>query len=265
MAGPRIPRLHLHPTSLSLIRRRTMTRRADAALLGAIAMLLGAQVNASVVTTSNPNVATDIGARIRWGGTGFEASIFDTSPALNQNPTLNPVGAPVWGVGNAYKFQVSFDSATGVLGLGVDFDRDNNFETGESIVRSVFNSPPQTSYLGYGFEYLSISGNEGGSTARSTVANLVINGNSQSSISPNGTFSETFFKDSSGKPLTSILITGDLTFSTPGTSQERPSWNFNFKGPEVPSPVPLPAAAWLFGSALMGIAGIGYRRQSKQV
>jgi hypothetical protein len=27
------------------------------------------------------------------------------------------------------------------------------------------------------------------------------------------------------------------------------------------SPVPLPAAAWLFGSALLGMAGIGYRRR----
>ena len=30
-----------------------------------------------------------------------------------------------------------------------------------------------------------------------------------------------------------------------------------------PNPVPLPAAAWLFGSALMGIAGMGYRRKKK--
>lgn len=30
------------------------------------------------------------------------------------------------------------------------------------------------------------------------------------------------------------------------------------------SPVPLPAAAWLFGSALMGVAGIGYRRKTQE-
>ena len=30
------------------------------------------------------------------------------------------------------------------------------------------------------------------------------------------------------------------------------------------SPVPLPAAAYLFGSALLGMAGIGYRRNKKQ-
>jgi len=30
--------------------------------------------------------------------------------------------------------------------------------------------------------------------------------------------------------------------------------------PDTVSTVPLPAAAWLFGSALLGLAGIGYRR-----
>lgn len=29
------------------------------------------------------------------------------------------------------------------------------------------------------------------------------------------------------------------------------------------NPVPLPAAVWLFGSALMGVAGVGYRRKKK--
>ncbi len=28
--------------------------------------------------------------------------------------------------------------------------------------------------------------------------------------------------------------------------------------------VPIPAAAWLFGSALLGVGGIGYRRKAKQ-
>jgi hypothetical protein len=31
----------------------------------------------------------------------------------------------------------------------------------------------------------------------------------------------------------------------------------------VNNPVPLPAAAWLFGSALLGMAGIGYRRHRR--
>lgn len=34
-------------------------------------------------------------------------------------------------------------------------------------------------------------------------------------------------------------------------------------GNNKPSVVPIPAAAWLFGSGLLGMAGIGYRRRSK--
>jgi hypothetical protein len=32
--------------------------------------------------------------------------------------------------------------------------------------------------------------------------------------------------------------------------------------PDTATVVPIPAAAWLFGSALVGIAGIGYRRKN---
>ena len=31
--------------------------------------------------------------------------------------------------------------------------------------------------------------------------------------------------------------------------------------PPPPNPVPIPAAVWLFGSALVGVAGVGYRRK----
>ena len=32
---------------------------------------------------------------------------------------------------------------------------------------------------------------------------------------------------------------------------------------EVPNPVPIPAAAWLFGSALLGVVGLGYRNRKQ--
>ena len=41
---------------------------------------------------------------------------------------------------------------------------------------------------------------------------------------------------------------------------------FKIKSITVETPtVPLPAAVWLFGSALLGMVGIGYRRQTKQI
>lgn len=219
------------------------------------------QVNAAIVTTADPSVTTDIGARIRWGGTGFEASVFDNSP-FSQTPTLNPSGTPVWLLNVAYKFQVAFDSVTGALSLSVDFDRNNTFGAGESISQNLFAAPGLTSYVGQGFNYLSISGNEGGSTARSTLSNLVINGTSLSGIAPTGTFSETFYKDSASTPLTSIVITGDLTYLTSGTSQERPSWNFNFKGPaDASATVPEPASliVWSLVSGIFGLGGLRKR------
>jgi hypothetical protein len=40
---------------------------------------------------------------------------------------------------------------------------------------------------------------------------------------------------------------------------------FKINSMTVVSTVPLPAAVWLFGSALLGMVGIGYRRQTRQI
>ncbi len=203
------------------------------------------------ITTAGSGGTTEIGGRIRWGATGFEASLFDNDP-FAQNPTLNPGGAPVWLLNNAYKFEIAFSSTTGDLTLKVDFDNSNSFGLGESISKSTFNSPPQTSYAGLGFNYLSITGNESGSTARSELNNLMINGTSLPSLVPNGTSLAQFYKDSSGNPIMNITITGDLTFLTTGTAQERPSWNFNFQNSAPPVPAPAGAGLVAIGLGLVG-------------
>jgi hypothetical protein len=229
----------------------------------AVVGLASAVAQAGILEIDDPGgTTTEMGARIRWGGSGFEASIFDSAPSGPHTPTLNPGGSPVWGLGNQYGFMVTFDPLTGTLGLSVDFNRDSRFGGGESIARSVFSTPPRTDYTGHGFRYLSIVGNETGSTARSNITNLVINGTSFSSLTPNGIFLEQYYKDSSGNPIAPIAITGDLTFVTAGTSQERPSWNFNFKdsAPSVPVPEPAP----LIICSLFGALGVGVARWQRK-
>lgn len=53
------------------------------------------------------------------------------------------------------------------------------------------------------------------------------------------------------------ILNGEL--GAIGSLEQTKQWAVSFA-----APVPVPAAAWLFGSALLGVAGIGYRRQSNQ-
>jgi hypothetical protein len=212
-----------------------------------------------VVTPGPTGTTTEIGARIRWGATGFEASLFDNNP-FGQTPTLNPSGSPVWQTGLVYGFRVTFDSVTGALGLAVDFNRDTTFGAGESISRTIFSAPGATDYTGLGFRYLSISGNEGGSTARSSLTSLLVNGTSVSDIAPGGAFVERFYATATAAPVTSWTIAGNITFSTAGTGQERPSWNFNFK--DSATPIPVPAALPLMLTVVGGFGFAAWRRRA---
>lgn len=63
-----------------------------------------------------------------------------------------------------------------------------------------------------------------------------------------------------------VFALGDDTAGTWSISKDISHANLYGKTSSPgPTPVPLPAAAWLFGSALLGIGGIGYRRGTRKV
>lgn len=59
-------------------------------------------------------------------------------------------------------------------------------------------------------------------------------------------------------PAIGFTLSGNITFRGPIGNQS--TSGVTITAGNVPA-VPIPAAAWLFGSALLGIAGVGYRRK----
>jgi hypothetical protein len=234
-----------------------------AALLLSASLMAPAPAAASAILVAANSTASEFNARIRWGGSGWEAAILDPTPG-SLDPNLNPAGAPVWQAGRSYAFGIDWAAESGTLTLKVDFNRDSSFAVAETISRSVFAGSP-TSYAGRGFEFISISGNEGGSSARSSVSGLAINGSAQADMAPAGGFLERFYAPAAGGAFGDVSITGMLSFATAGTSQERPSWNFAFRGPqalpEAPAAVPEPAALALMGAGLLALALLRARRR----
>lgn len=217
--------------------------------------------SAGVVSIPSPGGTADIGARIRWGGTGFEASVYDSNP-FGQAPTLNPVGAPVWQVGQAYNFQLTYSAATGAIGLSIDFNNGGTFGAGETISQNAFAAPGFANYTGVGFGYLEINGNESGSAARSQLTNLVLNGTPFPDVVPNGGFVQAFFTDSPSGLLTNLTLTGQITFLTAGTAGERPAYNFIFGNAGVPTVIPEPATLALVGAAFAAAFAARRRRSA---
>jgi MYXO-CTERM domain-containing protein len=210
---------------------------------------------AGVISIPNPGGSGVIGARIRWGGSGFEAAIRSATYCSSTSDvcaTLNPGGTPVWNVDTAYAFKVEYKT-DGSLYLGVDFNDSNGIEGSESLTYNV------GALNGQGFDYLQVFGNNG--TANSQVEELVINGNLPVTLAPGpGSSIDNFYNDTSGG-ATAWLITGYIKFLTVGAGDENPSWNFNFRSPGTPTPVPEPGSLALGSLALLAL-GAARRRKS---
>ena len=199
-------------------------------------------------------------ARIRWGGSSWEAGILATGTPTSSDPTLNPTGTPVWQVNTNYNIRITYTldyaNNSGVFNLSVDFDANGIFGTGESLSKTftLLTTPNgDNKYRG-----IQISGNENSNSARSSLSSLVINGTPVSNLTPNGSLVNNYYAASSRGILSVIDITGVLRFTnTSGAATERPVYNFVMQQGQVPEPTSMA----IFGSALGGLALRRYRNR----
>jgi hypothetical protein len=238
---------------------------AVAAAVAAIGCSVAMQpVEAGPVVIGTPVGSADssgnIGARIRWGGTGFEAGIRRGSPTNGNYTNLNPAGTPAWVVGTPYKFETNWAWDTGIFSLSVDFDGSSTFGPGETVTQA-FTGGPGTgaSRQNFGFYGLRIFGDQTSSTATSQLTNLVVAGTPQADIVLAANTSLTTEYANSNQVLgdgntvldantwNGLTLTGNITFTTPGTGTERPSWTISLLNPQ---PVPEP-------TQMVSVAGIG--------
>lgn len=208
----------------------------------------------------------NIGARIRWGGTGFEAGIRRGSPTNGNYTNLNPAGAPAWVVGTPYKFETNWAWDTGIFSLSVDFDGSSTFGPGETVTQA-FTGGAGTgaSRLNYGFYGLRIFGDQTASTATSQLTGLSITGSPVPDIVLGANSSlTTEYRDFTNDVLdantwTGLTLTGSITFTTPGTGTERPAWTISLLNP---TPVPEPGTWVLMAAGVGGLAVVVRRRRA---
>lgn len=220
----------------------------------------------------SPDASGNIGAAIRWGASGWEASIRRGFPTNQFYGNLNPAGTPAWVVNQPYKFETNWAWNTGIFSLSVDFNNDSTFGPGETVTQ-VFDGSPGTGAdrINYGFYGFRIFGNQSGSAATSQLTNLVVAGTPQPDIvlAANSSLT-TEYRDFTNDVLdantwTGLTVSGDITFTSLGTAQERPRWDFSLL-----NPTPVPEPSQMVSLAAVGATLVAWRlrklrREVKQV
>ena len=240
--------------------------RFRALLAASLLALMPAAVSATVVLSSGPPSAlpTEVGARARWGGTGFEAVMLDSGTQV-AGTALNPTGAPVWQLGQPHAFRLFWDWAVGTLTWQIDFNRDSSFGAGET---ASFTSAPRAG-SSFGYILLTLNSRTTGANSNAIdVNNLRINGTNLGNFTADSTgpaLGQFFEPAAPGPRFRSIEILGEMIFRNTGGNgafqAERPRMQIDFIGPE---PVPEPSS-WAMLLAGFGSIGLILRRRRARV
>ena len=98
----------MNPSYICCIRigSNVISLRHLACLAAGVFALAPAPGSATVILSSGPvsPLPSELGARARWGGPGFEAVMLDAGTQV-VGTTLNPVGSPVWQLGQQLQVQ----------------------------------------------------------------------------------------------------------------------------------------------------------------
>lgn len=233
-----------------------------ACLVAGVIAVAPAAASATVILSSGPvsPLPVELGARARWGGTGFEAVMLDAGTQV-VGTSLNPVGTPVWQLGQPHAFRLFWDWTVGTLTWQIDFNRDNSFGAGETA------SFTRVARIGTSFSYILLTANSRTSGANSNaidISNLRVNGTNLGSFTADSTgpsIGQYFEPDQLGPRFRSIEILGDMVFRNTGGNGafqgERPRMQIDFLGVE---PVPEPAS-WVMLVAGFGAVGATLRRR----